>query len=87
MGLMEIDTPMIDNVGSHVTYISGVTFERLGNQVLATRYLETTSNGVTTREIVGKDAMSVEALMGNAERGRIFLAELAACPFRVVAKH
>lgn len=88
MGMKAFNIPMIDGVGSHVTYVSGVIFERIGDQVLATRYLETVCDGITTREIVGKDAMSVEALIGNAERAQIFLAELATNPPRTAtAKH
>jgi len=87
MGVLAIDIPMIDTIGSHVTYISGVIFERLGRDVLATRYLDITTNGVTTREIVGKDAMSLEALTGNMERAQAFVRYLTEHPVRDLATH
>ncbi len=88
MGMFAADIQMIDTIGAHVTHISGVIFERLGNDVLATRYLDITTNGITTREIVGKDAMSIEALIGNAERAQVFLRYMAEHPTaRMLAAH
>lgn len=87
MGIMNFDVPMIDTIGSHVTYVSGVIFERLGNQVLVTRYLETTTNSTVMREIVGKDAKSIEALITDTDRAQSFLQELAANPVRGLARH
>lgn len=78
MGILAFDVPMIDTIGSHVTYVSGVIFERLGNQVLVTRYLETTVDGRTTRDIVGKDAKSIESLIRDTERAKAFLRTIAA---------
>lgn len=73
MGILAVEVPLIDTIGSQVNYVSGVIFERLGRDVLVIRYLETTCNGVTTREIVGKDAKSIESLMADTERAREFL--------------
>jgi hypothetical protein len=91
MGMLDYDIPLIDTIGAQVNYISGVIFERLGNQVLAIRYLETTTNGVTTREIVGKDAISIEALATEIERAQMFLRYMAEHPTKdlltVLAKH
>lgn len=89
MGILLPTIPLIDTIGSHVTYIDGVLFDRLGrHQVLATRYLDTIINGVvTTRDIVGKDAMSIEALMANAERAQIFLRYIADHPVKELATH
>ncbi len=81
-GVLALDIPMIDTIGAHVTHISGVIFERLGNDVLATRYLDITTNGVTTREIVGKDALSIKHLAETTEAAHIFLQYLADHPVR-----
>ncbi len=74
--------PLIDNVGPQITYISGVTFERLGSQVLVTRYLETMVGGVLVREVVGKDAMCLTALAGINDAARAFIADCLAHPIR-----
>ncbi len=77
MGMLFVETPMIDPVGSQVSYISGVLYERLGTgQVLVIRYVETEVQGVLSREIVSKSATSVEALIANIDRAQVFLRSL-----------
>lgn len=73
MGMLECDIPVVDMIGPNVSFISGVIFERNGDHVLVSLYLETKVGGRVTHEIVGKDAMSFGAFTRTIQNAELFI--------------
>lgn len=88
MGALVAEVPIIDMVGPHVSMISGVTFERAGEQVLINVYLESKVSGVVTREIISKYAMTFGALAESTLAAAAFMKECTVLPVMgVLARH